>query len=131
MNLEIKHIAPYLPYGLRPNTAYEFTIVGADLTSVYCSHPNYSMLKILSYKEFKPILRPLSDLTKVDIKEFYQCSDIDMGIIDWQEWAEELYHSLKNDNPFQLSQFEYLYKRHFDVFGLIENNLAIDFNTLK
>ena len=129
MKLEIKHLAGYLPYGL--NTKYQLSgVIGLiteqrdevrdkKLTSDNCDF----VLKFC-----KPILRPLSDL---DIHEFrsnknYPDLEVSQGSID-KLFKIEIGNDLQ---CFDISIFEYLFERHFDIYGLIENGLAIDINTI-
>ena len=67
----------------------------------------------ISWEDVKPILRPLSDLTKPVLPD---------GKIPLVELAK-----IQN----QLQLFQKLYEWHFDIFGLIEKGEAIDINTLK
>jgi len=80
---------------------------------------------------FKPILRPLSDLTNEDTIVIHGLGSIELELIDIEEWTEELIHEIKIGQKFKLSQFEYLFSKHFDIHNLIPNNLAIDKNTIK
>jgi hypothetical protein len=129
MKLELKHLAPYLPYGLKileitkgnfecdPRNENKELLTDRNISRFIGKKP----YKCLSQK---PILRPLSDLTKVN---GFSLSDmISYG-----------YH-----NPFWLPEnfevkylmhldFEKLVSWHFDVLRLIPAGLAIDINTLK
>lgn len=131
MTLEIKHLSAYLPYGLKGLFRVGDVLPHLGIADEY----REKELKISNVEFFishcKPILTPLSDLTKEDIKEFYQVSNVDIELIDWNEWAEELCSFIKGETPYQLRQFQYLFSRHFDLFGLIPQGLAIDINTLK
>lgn len=65
MKLELKHLAPYLPYLLRcknANTTFEMT--GSFLDEWY----NYGELP----KDLKPILRPLDDLEQSKILQSFE-----------------------------------------------------------
>lgn len=68
------------------------------------------------YDVIKPLLRPLSSMTEMEIVEM-------MGLYGGTA-------SFRKDNPFthrfSPEQFRYLLSKHFDLFGLIEANLAID-----
>lgn len=180
MKLELKHLAPYLPYGLKyypseksdlffdlyadyaPNSSWKYDLaleendeyalklkssylfqkepfvtiedneiflgqfessLGFDVDDVYIS-------------EVKPILRPLSDLTKeieVNGEKFapfkwfnFINSDIDfetqiLALSSDFRWLESTNYGI----------IEKLLEWHFDVFGLIEKGLAIDINTLE
>ena len=138
MKLELKHLAPYLPYELKGFCTDDLQGIeimnGLKKISDNC-------IEVITDKEpmdlifFKPILFPLSSLTKEDVKNFYQFNNDDFKSIDLKEWAEDLMFSIKTKEPFQLSQFEYLFSKKFDVFGLIELGLAEpvteDFNPYK
>ena len=124
MQLELKHLSAYLPYGLKfyweqldgtPNKPWTLTINSVDFA---LEHQN------------KPILRPLSDLTKeiehngekVNIFnriEIYKGSGVDYLI-------EQIRFGFV-----EVIIYNILLEHHFDVFGLIEKNLAIDINTLN
>ncbi len=107
MKLELRHLAPYLPYELEVTNGSEF--VKLDL--VKANDLKHS-------PEFKPILRPLSDLTKADaILYHYNSLEIMIDCVS----NGELEHSI----------WLKLIERHFDVFGLIPNGLAKDINQLN
>ena len=136
MKLELKHIAPYLPYGLKClNDNLPDTNITIDELIGISNHIVWS--GIFSKKHgsthvpicgIKPILRPLSDLTK-EIEENGEkfvpqkkLSHLDL------EWL------IKSDNLIMKTNYEdvlLLLEWHFDIYNLIPNNLAIDINTLK
>jgi hypothetical protein len=138
MKLELKHIIPYLPYGLnvmfdnkligilsgiRPNLLTEL-IVMEELDNDTPIYKNWCL------DDTKPILKPLSDLK--DNKDFIRkfggdnpnnlrmCNlDIDDLINNGLEF--ETYYGY----------YEWLIENHFDVLRLIDTGLAIDINTLN
>ena len=114
MKLELKHLAPYLPYNLymKHNSNEEPLIASINLTDRFYSMPTAIL------ENFKPILRPLSDLNN---PEFYGLGENKKEYIIGKGYSADLIWDI----------WEYLFENHFDVFGLIENNLAIDINTLK
>lgn len=195
MKLELKHIAPYLPYGLKIFTDYDGIqeINGMpDLfhASYYCEKTDAGDEPHI--EQIKPILRPLSDLTKeIEVngekfvpmikllylyetnffheEELLKCIIFDIdSIISCEHKKYELlrredfivtfkvetsnmgtlvysftydpkirrfaYRDETNSRPlgvaFQYDLFQLLFEWHFDVFGLIEQGLAIDLNTL-
>ena len=126
MKLELKHLAGYLPYGLRVKVDY------------YSQHEgrifNFSPTILLDFSRdeyiVKPILRPLSELTKeievngknvniFDRIEIYKGSGVDYLI-------EQIRFGFV-----EVIIYNILLENHFDVFGLIEKGLAIDINTLN
>lgn len=126
MKLELKHLAPYLPYELELQILeHPFGIVPRKL-ELDCGHDfNYH----LQEGNVKPILRPLKDvgtyiidkehnITFLESTGFYSESGIDFfiervitGLVEMIIWQK-------------------LIEYHFDVFCLIEKGLAIDKNTL-
>ena len=116
MKLELKHLAPYLPYRLKCKTHKSIAIL-SDLTTndiyecaSFIEEPRDMIGEngMLHFEDFKPILRPLSD----------------MNISD--KAMDKLINGALSYNVFidAVSQ-------HFDVFCLIQQGLAIDINTLK
>lgn len=125
-NLELKHIAPYLPYGLK---AADFLVKQYGLTKPLISDvESYNIRKFVDDgTNSKIILKPLSDLEK--------CKD---GIIksllpnDPKDYLNKIdnviKNGIKNDTDFGL--VNWMYENHFDVYNLIPNGLAHDINSL-
>ena len=119
--LELKHLAPYLPYNLK-------AMVG-NIPKDVLLHRNYKNNYQISFmlllgdacKVAKPILRPLSDLTKDKLPNKKENHNV-----EW--WKMQL----KTNNILNLDydSVTELIKNHFDVFELINNDLAIDINTI-
>jgi hypothetical protein len=70
----------------------------------------------------KPILRQLSDMTLFDGIDLGYKGDMDLG-----EWIQHR-NKITIWNP---TQFHYLLSKHFDLYDLIKEGLAIDATTLK
>jgi hypothetical protein len=137
MKLELKHLAPYLPYTLKvwdsysdePKELYGLCNDGADEVAVQ-TKPSYPVSGRQIF-EIKPILRPLSDLVKECELEY---NPEENGT----SWVEQLlgknlrYFNYLTYKPMfnNYWEFERLVKNHFDVFGLIEKGLAININTI-
>jgi len=119
--LKLEHIACYLPYNL--NCLVEFTVHGKIVEPlVGIKHNNFYVggKKIdVDMWDFKPILRPLSDLTKEELKN--------QG---FETHIDYLTHEKGNPifAPYQM--VEYLFSQHFDIFNLIDQDLAIDINKI-
>ena len=113
MELELKHLAPYLPYGLKGNYEVSEVVPSAkfELRNKELRTDNIDFF--LSFA--KPILRPISDLKK---NEF----PFKLGT-----YTQNFKFTLENT---EYQFIERMIELHFDVFGLIEKGLAIDINTL-
>jgi hypothetical protein len=166
--LELKHIAPYLPYGLKgaaccldgyyePIELGELMRIETGITRSGDTGEVWLVLDDIEVPiiEFKPILRPLSDLKNIievngekfvpierlfEIKypelvsrgREYYIEFVPNWVLCSGNWtATSLKISLSDiySNYYWLVQK--LIEWHFDIFGLIEKGLAIDINTLK
>tara|TARA_R110000822_G_scaffold185428_1_gene324573 strand:- start:75 stop:497 length:423 start_codon:yes stop_codon:yes gene_type:complete len=140
MKLELKDLAPYLPYGLKIKTNNQIRVMSvAVLTTTENSISN-----IIYGVGHKPILRPLSDLTKeinIDGDYFIPIyllkniryefeSDLSFGF----DPQSDGYTCHCSSQYLEFSEYyeinSKLFEWHFDVFGLIEKGLAIDINTI-
>jgi hypothetical protein len=128
MKLELKHIAPYLPYELPIEPLYKSM---GHMGGYNQRELSIDILDKYELEDIKPILRPLSDLTKeieVNGEKFYPASKM-------------ITHGFHNPFWYEVDMFNYKYlfaydlekllEWHFDVFGLIPQGLAIDVNTLS
>jgi len=113
--LELKHLAPYLPYRLkvRDEQGYEW-----EMGLVTGNHKLTIKLTINKNHPLKPILRPLSDLTEHAAKVWgiYSLKHL-LGLIKGRDIPMHIYIELLEG--------------HYDVFGLIPACLAIDKSTIK
>lgn len=126
MKLEMKHLAPYLPY--------ELTCVDGGGNIFYAAHftPNgqhrlvnigellFNKSYIIKEPKYRLILRPLSDLKKsgVDFGEYYNENITELN-------KEAIYGTC------EYNVMQKLLENHFDVFGLIPNGLAVDVNDIE
>jgi hypothetical protein len=131
MKLEIKHLAPYLPYELKMQVK---DYHGIEYVSQILTTENIG--NFINGEECKPILRPLSDLNKEGlyiehlnietITDESNIQDLDIYLENWID-SKDTNHHVKF-LPYGL--VNELISEHFDVFGLIPKGLAIDINTL-
>lgn len=137
MKLESKHLAPYLPYALQISTDDEGedwveTVIGLNNEAIETSVGNYWNYTV------KPILRPLSDLTKEIEHNGEKIIPVEyvFGKNHNIREVKDIYIINKNGYSFRATglvydQVQKLFEMHFDVVGLIDAGLAIDINTLK
>lgn len=125
MELELKHLAPYLPYGLKVGKHFknEFYSEVMD-TSI--------MSSLFNDSRKKPILRPLSDLMIDNIFEDKAICFIDKSDNGGDFTIDDIYFKYKESSFSDWrNAYEMLLKHHFDIHNLIDKGLAIDINTLK
>lgn len=127
MKLEIKHLAPYLPYGLKAKfkaknkkTCRKYVIGTVSVMYSDCSICCYDTVNSTP-DNFKPILRPLSDYTDInsDAMNSLNCDMLDQ--IQISEFASKKI-SLSSVS---VGVFEICVSNHIDVFGLIDQGLAL------
>ena len=128
MKLELKHLAPYLPYGLKMELL-NFPIGRHFRTlELDCGH-DFNLY--LQNNWVRPILRPLSDLTKeIEVNGEKFVPTLEYSYLRFEEISN--YEGGENAMNFiQVREQNILLKLHFDIFGLIPQGLAIDINTLE
>jgi hypothetical protein len=148
-----KHIAPYYPYDVCIKSAYWnktgiATSLYKDLSDQIGFVCDDSTERYDIYKNCKLILRPISDITKeievngekfipmerLSSKLFYKESDNFDSLESCRLWIKnhlsELNSTKGYDNLIHWI-FQDLIKWHFDLFGLLENGLAIEKEAVK
>lgn len=129
-------LAPYLPYDVwcsYNENKYRFKLKGLGYSTIEEN-------EVIAYDgnsdefyitELKPILKPLSDLTRDFVRnEFNAKNDSEEGYEHWMRvvFMKEYDEMYKEVNYGIIQE---LFKNHFDVFGLIDKGYAIDKNKLK
>lgn len=129
MKLELKHISPYLPYRLKCQTTDKGEVVISELNAAY-SDNSYTFMNIVEsekcFDDIKPLLKPMSALNISYVAELakYITSIDDKYSIEIAKKMIEAYKSKPLNMPYVVVQK--LLEWHFDVFGLIDRELAID-----
>lgn len=138
MKLELKHIVGYLHYGLKCKILnWKNDYIGEEYGIIdgyyFCAEEPHFYLNNgksrgnagKSFDNIKPILRPLSDLTKeIEVNGEKFIPAIKLGFMKCDV-------DFILNNKIDLIQFRFikkLYEWYFDIYGLIENGLAIDIN---
>lgn len=154
MKLELKHLVPYLPYGVeiyKWDAGYEkpvnkchligidgneIIVSSYDFKSIHCGEKIFTRPKMnTSLSITKLVLRPLSDLTE-EIEhngKKFKPLDIISEIFDYNdEWfGWDTFIKTYNMKMIDYDVIVKLIEWHFDVFGLIDAGLAININTIK
>jgi len=166
--LELKHLVPYLLYELKAvserskyllshsnldengvvtidsimATKSGYKSIGYSWENAHESNDGASNSQTWNAHDLKPILRPMSDLTK-EI-EFDNASGKITMLEEFQK-HEDVYLDEENNlcrkpdgsqkvwciDHLPYSSIQKLFEWHFDVFGLIDKGLASDINTLN
>ena len=147
--LELKHLAAYLPYKLNCNLYDNGELINnGELMTIKTKYSEnsenpltfnckskkypekYTHPLCFNYVEIKPILRPLSDISKIIEHDGKRFSAFNVLAKRASEYIPE--KDLNKKAVAELlgnySQVEKLIEWHFDVFGLIEAGLSLDFN---
>jgi len=141
MKLEPKHLAPYLPYKLKLilkkdwhnenwndyDVVEMMQITLSDKWFYIGANKDKNTFVSSEQFQFKPILHPLSDLLKDEYSFIYE-NETDYDTIKDCVYMD---HESFRMSKFSFEFWEDLFRYHFDVFGLIDDGLAIDINTLK
>jgi hypothetical protein len=107
--LLLKDLCARLPYGVKVqynNEIYNIDYISALYEEVKLDIPdNYT----IGISEIKPYLRPMSSMTKDEVKE-YEHTMIPLGYYD----------------GYTIDTFDWLNRHHFDYRGLTEKGLALE-----
>lgn len=137
MKLELKHIAPYLPYGLNFQCldveSGEWEIVGLskiDLVNETLEIGNIDVdISEMKDSNIKLILRPLSEFSKEktgrEVMDILNC-EIDAV---WELW--QFSDGTKKLEQLSVKTYNVMCENCVDFNNLIPNGLAIDINTLE
>lgn len=124
MELELKHLAPYLPYKLQ----WQLWISENDNGIREMEAKDIG--GICAYENWKPFLRPLSQLTE-EIEHNGDRVDVlkELGLFK-ENVSNGKIVDFRTGKQIKIGHLEYarveiLVKYHFDVFALIEQGLAL------
>ena len=124
--LELKHWSSYLPYDVKIVESYWSYRFLEQVTEVITL--DFSNIGIYFYDEYSNLaLRPMSDLNKeVDIngETFTPAERIK------KMYPSDTFSSTKNIAQWSYRIVQQLLEWHFDIYGLIDEGLAININEL-
>ena len=123
MKLELKHLAPYLPYGLKCSIHSELfpnpILTGINGIFAYLNYHGANLS--FEIEKIKPILRPLSDYADIDSDAL---CDINCDMSD-QIQISEFASKRISLSAISVSAYNICLSNHIDVFGLIDQGLAL------
>lgn len=134
--LEIKHLAPYLIHKIETNKGTLTLLEGH-----HCECKRAMLATRYTCEAIKPILKPLSDLKNDMVTILKEEYNQDYYFNKFKEDTQELVLNDKQgsaaywtltpesiENNWHWNFVNVLLKRHYDIFGLIDKELAIDKN---
>jgi hypothetical protein len=136
MELKLNHLTPYLDSKLKVIYRDEvWELVVLDKFRWTVSLFNQYLLELVCFMEIKPILKPLKEINYDNYIEFREF----IGEEKWDNSYTQYFNDLIDnfENVAKLIQcapqavFEYFVSKHYDVFNLIPNGLAIDINSIN
>ena len=139
MKLELRDLAPYLPYGVKMifEKSGDIRVLNGLFIELGELRFHFNVInRGQTIWNYKPILRPLSDLTKeieVNGQKFIPINWLENQYpnLDLHYQCESLLDDERWINQCEYLLIQHLFEWHFDIFNLIKNNLAIDINALK
>ena len=125
MKLELKHLAPYLPFKMKYKNTKNDKIYTMRSLSSEINMVDFGWGDAMEFNEVIPILKPMCDILKpidYDERNISYASELKLYNSADKDYAITMTLGLDFDVIIQLIQW------NFDVFGLISKGLAIDIN---
>lgn len=135
MQQNLSQIASYLPYKLKLLWVNSHNDSGETLVSeMTINKLEYVLRGYNKHATVKLILKSMNDLTNKELDsamwKIGHRSHIDWTTTEREYWIEKCGRDgWIKDIPYAI--MTYLFENHYDVFGLIEQGLAVDAKTLK
>lgn len=128
MKLELKFLASYLPYGLNlyfedTKKQYPLVVHNSSVSMV----GGFVISEVLNEPMLKPILQPMSDFKDINSKAMNELN-CDLST---QMAIRDLANREIGLSSFSLTDAEYCFYEHIDIYRLIEQNLAISIHDLE
>ena len=135
--LSAVHLAPYLPYELMFSDGTILHSIDIDNELMLLDTKTHGISNHrIEWGNILPVLRPISDLDlkiKIEFDKYDNKRNYDKEIINLfceENGIDELLENLELSS-IRYECVEYMFKNHYDFFGLIEKGLAVDINTLS
>lgn len=133
--LKLEYIVPYLPYQLKYKDFYGNI---CTLRKIEVDSPSNSRVDAFNHGglglfNLKPFLRPLSDLNNEiehDGEKFtpYDWLEEKYYTLDLHKQCERIIEDYRWINHCEYGLIQHLLEWHFDIYNLLEDGLAINFN---
>ena len=132
MKLKPQHIIPYLNYKLMMKSESKSRPMIRELTYRNWGNKKISLGQAIQWK-YKPLLLPLSSLTKKELEELGLILIEGAGRRNYEKAAKQwlsnnvykAYGTMKISMSVAFVALNWCYKKHLDLFGWIDKGLAI------
>ena len=136
MKLELKHLAPYLPYELK---LVARNVVSDTPKRIYSKLTSMNIMSLVENDTlYKPILKPISDLSLLVIEEFEKydgkrngkANEEIINLFCQENGVDEIIENIELKSlPYEC--IEFMFKNHYDFFDLISQGLAISIHVVE
>ena len=137
-------LAPYFPFKLKgrvewkhKNKIHSVELYGILPNYLQIENP-YGGLDYCSYEDFKPILKPISDLSLLVIEEFEKydgkrngkANEEIINLFCEENGVDEIIENIVLSSlPYEC--IEFMFRNHYDFFGLISEGLAVSIHDVE
>ena len=133
-------LAPYFPYSVKIEhpTLMNGKRKISELYSIKDFHIEIQNRMYVEISQCKLILKPISDLSLLVIEEFEKydgkrngkANEEIINLFCEENGVDEIIENIDLKSlPYKC--IEFMFRNHYDIFGLIEKGLAISYNTLE
>ena len=121
--LTIEHLSAYLPYGLKVHypKANRGWVLDKDTFS----------FTVDIIEDIKPVLRSMKNFASTDIYRKLNDGYYDLEFNRDGKVVIQIDHHWRTIESFPYDAIKLLLKEHYDIFGLIDKGLAINYNELN
>jgi hypothetical protein len=135
MELKLNHLTPYLDSKLKVIYRDEvWELVVLDKFRWTVSLFNQYLLELVCFMEIKPLLIPITNLSyEIRYKAYEYASKKGISAHYYDDYYNDFLYKYSDKLMPCAPQavFEYFVSKHYDVFNLIPNGLAIDINSIN
>ncbi len=136
--IELYQLSFYLPYKIKGNVInneYFEPEINKELFAINCDDNDVFLfvgetectITECTIEDFKPILKSISDISQGEMSELFEMFGDLCLIGNQQHFNEFLRDHFENLDTLPLRICQELAKRGYDIFNLLQNNLAINF----
>jgi hypothetical protein len=130
MELELKHLTPYLPHKIKGQTKDTKTVFEITGFNDRGHITTYGDLGMGTFKTTLLLLHPLNNFCWDDLKKVKEFIGLGRWCEAYDHYFDIWFYRYSNTDKFVLQMpyivLQYFLSNHFDVFGLIDAGLAVE-----